>query len=94
MSIISSRNSVGTSILKTSTPGRENSLSSIRKSKQLRFQVENLGNVRHIFKDLEENENSKGYQDLIYKLSHDELDVSFIYFMLIEFKFTGSFFLG
>lgn len=83
MSIISSRKSVGTSILKTSTPGRENSLSSIRKSKQLRFQVENLGSVKQVLKNLEENENSKDYQDLIYKLSHDELDVSLYKFMLI-----------
>lgn len=75
MSIISSRNSVGSSILRTSTPGRENALSSIRKSKQLRFQVENLGSVRHILKDVEENANSKAYQDLIYKISNEELDV-------------------
>lgn len=76
MSIISSRNSLGSSILKSSTPARENALNSIRKSKQLRFQVENLGSVRHILKDIEENENSKGYEDLIYRLSHEEVDVS------------------
>ena len=73
MSIISSRKSIGSSILKSSTASRENS---IRKSKQLRFYVENLGSVKHILKDVEENENSKGYQDLIYKLSHEEITVS------------------
>lgn len=72
MSIISSRKSIGSSILKSSTASRENS---IRKSKKLRFYVENLGSVKHILKDVEENENSKGYQDLIYKLSHEEITV-------------------
>lgn len=75
MSIISSRKSIGTSILKTTTPNRENALSSIKKTKQLRFQIENLGSVKRILKDVEENENSNGYQDLIYKLAHDELTV-------------------
>lgn len=76
MSIISSRKSMGSSILKTSTPNRESSLNSIRKSKQLRFQIENLGTVKDVLKDVENNENSKAYQDLVYKLSHEDLSVS------------------
>lgn len=77
MSIASRRDSSSTSILKSSTSGRENSLSTIRKQKQIRFQIENLENVRQILVDLEDNLNSKSYQDLIYKLSQEELDVSY-----------------
>lgn len=69
MSIISSRKSISTSILKTATSFREDT---IRKSKQLRFQVENLSSVKEILIEAE-NGNMKEYMDLIYKLSQDHI---------------------
>lgn len=69
MSIISSRKSIGTSILKTATSFREDT---IRKSKQLRFQVENLSSVKDILQEAE-NGNMKEYMDLIYKLSQESI---------------------
>ncbi|XP_070495469.1 RNA polymerase I-specific transcription initiation factor RRN3 [Chironomus tepperi] len=69
MSIISSRKSISTSILKTATSFREDT---IRKSKQLRFQVENLSSVKEILLEAE-NGNMKEYMDLIYKLSQENI---------------------
>lgn len=69
MSIISSRKSISTSILKTATPFREDT---IRKSKQLRFQVDNLSSVKEILLAAE-NGNMKEYMDLIYKLSQENI---------------------
>lgn len=71
MSIISSRKSLNSSILKSTTPYREET---IRKSKQLRFQVEINSSVRQILKDVEEG-NNKGYLDLIYNVSQSQLTV-------------------
>lgn len=67
MSIISSRKSISTSILKSSTSFREDSM---KKSKQLRFQVENISSVKEILIETE-NGSTKEYMDLIYKLSQD-----------------------
>lgn len=74
MSILSCKKSISTSILKTATSCREES---IKKSKQLRFQVETLSNVKEVLQ-LAENGNTKEYMDLIYKLSHDVVLVSSI----------------
>lgn len=72
MSVISSRKSLNSSILKTSTSRND----SIRRAKSLRFEVADLGSVNDILKDLVDNPNIKSYQNLIYKLTEPELKVN------------------
>lgn len=74
MSIISSRKSLNSSILK-STNSRADSL---RKSKVLRFELEETS-VKEILKDLQTNPDVKSYQNLIYKLTDSRLEV-FLWF--------------
>lgn len=82
MSVISSRKSLNTSILKSSTSRQD----SIKKAKVLRFEV-NLQVVKNILKELEDNPSAKSYQNLIYKLS--EADVKVI--IKISFKLRHIF---
>lgn len=82
MSVISSRKSLNSSILK-STSSR---LDSLKKTKTIRFAVD-LADVKHIkviLKDLEDNPNTKSYQNLIYKLAEADLKVksSFSFILL------------
>lgn len=70
MSVISSRKSLNSSILKSATSRAD----SIKKTKILRFDVEILS-VKNILKDLEDNPNVNSYQNLIYKLAEPELKV-------------------
>lgn len=71
MSVISSRKSLNSSILK-STASRNDS---IKKTKTLRFEV-NISSVKEILRDLVDNPNIKSYQNLIYKLTEPELKVT------------------
>jgi hypothetical protein len=72
MSVISDRKSIGTSILKSNSSFREDSM---RKSKQIRFLVENLSSVKEILNSAADG-NSKEYMDLVYKLSLENVPVS------------------
>ncbi|CRL04694.1 CLUMA_CG017758, isoform A [Clunio marinus] len=69
MSIISSRKSLNSSILKSSV----NRNDSIKKAKILRFEVQTLSSVKEILTDLDDNPNLKCYQNLIYKLSDKDI---------------------
>lgn len=69
--MISSRKSLNSSILK-STISRSDS---IKKTKLLRFEV-NLTDVKSILKEIAENPNAKSYQDLIYRLTQEDLKVT------------------
>lgn len=71
MSVISSRKSLNSSILKSQASRTE----SIKKTKILRFDV-SLSSVKQILKELEDNPNAKSYQNLIYKLSEADLKVT------------------
>lgn len=70
MSVISSRKSLNSSILK-STASRNESL----KKTKVRFSV-NLSSVKSILEDVEENVTAKSYQNLVYKLTEAELKVT------------------
>lgn len=69
MSVISSRKSLNSSILKSASR-----LDSIKKTKTIRFEV-NIGDVKQILKELEDNPNTKSYQNLIYKLTEVDIKV-------------------
>lgn len=70
MSVISSRKSLNSSILKSATSRHD----SLKKTKILRFEV-NLQVVKNILKELEDNPSAKSYQNLIYKLSEADIKV-------------------
>lgn len=70
MSVISSRKSLNSSILK-STEIRNESL----KKAKVRFAV-NLSSVKSILKDVETNGNAKSYQNLVYKLTEPDIKVT------------------
>lgn len=74
MSVISSRKSLNSSILK-STVSRSDS---IKKTKILRFSEEKLNSVKDILKELDDSPNAKSYQNLIYKLSDPEIKVKLL----------------
>lgn len=76
MSVISSRKSLSSSILK-STASRNDSL---KKTKFLRFEV-NLASVKNSLIEVADNPNAKSYQDLIYRLTEVNLNVR------VEFSF-------
>lgn len=82
MSVISSRKSLNSSILKSASRN-----DSIKKTKILRFEV-NLSSVKEILKDLESNPNVKSYQNLVYKLTEPELKVRNPNFIHIATYFT------
>ena len=71
MSVITSRKSLNSSILKTSASRSD----SIRKTKVLRFDVD-IKSVKDILKELDDNPTSQGYQNLIFKISESGLEVS------------------
>ena len=75
MSVISSRKSINSSILKSAS---RNEL--IKKTKILRFEVKlEAVKVREVLKEIEINANAKSYHNLIYKLCDPELKVSRIF---------------
>lgn len=70
MSVISSRKSLNSSILKSGASRTD----SIKKTKLLRFEV-NLENVKNVLKELEENPSAKSYTNLLYKLTEADIKV-------------------
>ena len=72
MSVISSRKSLNSSILKSGSNRSE----SLKKTKLLRFEVSLLDNVKTVLKELEDNPAAKGYQNLVYKLSEPDIRVT------------------
>jgi hypothetical protein len=67
MSIISSRKSIGSSILKSSTPNRDDS---IKKIKQLRFEIQEVSSVKEILQQLDDGLSTKAYEELNYRIAH------------------------
>jgi hypothetical protein len=72
MSVISGRKSIATSILKSTSSLREDSM---RKSKQLRFQIEIKSTVKTIINNVDE-ENRKEFMDLIYNVAQQDIEVT------------------
>lgn len=71
MSVISSRKSLNSSILKSGASRSD----SLKKTKLLRFEV-TLETVKNVLKELEENPSAKSYQNLVYKLSEADVRVT------------------
>lgn len=79
MSVISSRKSLNSSILKSAGSRNE----SLKKTKILRFEV-NISSIRDILKELDDNPNAKNYQNLIYKLSEADMKVKFHFLLILR----------
>lgn len=79
MSVITSRKSLSSSILKSTTSRND----SIKKTKFLRFEV-NLNDVKSILKETADNANPKSYQDIIYRLTEPDLKVGLEFSLILR----------